>query len=280
MNKCYKPYTYAIGWSKQNIWYYGVRFSKKSYVGDIWINYFTSSSIVNEFVNDYGDPDIIKVMKVFETVDEAIAHEHKFLKRVKVNTNPRFLNAHCAPVFGGFEDKNPMKNDKTKQKMRRTRILQNFIVFLKNKKFIPHPKKISVLNKYLLILENRIKKYPRIKKLIEKRISLCKEWKPKQYPKNRNSSKRGSIPKISESKKGKKAYYDPITKVCRMFALDELPPDGWVKGLIKNTPNTNTPEVRKKISEALTKSRNQESEEKKKQRVEKWKKTRATSNEI
>ena len=108
MIKICKPYTYAIGWSKHGVWYYGVRTSKSSYVGDIMIKYFTSSSLVKEFIHTNGPPNIIKVTRIFESVEEAIEHEHKFLKRVRCDVNPKFINAHYAKAFMKFE-KNPMK---------------------------------------------------------------------------------------------------------------------------------------------------------------------------
>ena len=277
MEKICKPYTYAIGWSKYKVWYYGVRFSKNSYVGDIWVDYFTSSSLVKEFVSNNGQPDIIKVCKVFECVDDAILHEHKFLVKVKANTNPNFLNAHCAAAFKSFET-NSMKNEKTRQKMIRTKTLQNLIKFVRNKQFVAHPKKIARLNKYLEIISKRHKKYPRIVQLIEFRINLCNLWVPKPYPKTRKKTKRGPRPNIARLKLGKVCYHDPITKIGKMFGPDDIIPEGWIRGLIKSTPNNNTPEVRKKISEGQKRYRSQESEEKKKQRVDAWRKSREIYN--
>lgn len=40
----YTPYTYLIGWSKHNIWYYGKRTAKNCHPNDFWVTYFTSSN--------------------------------------------------------------------------------------------------------------------------------------------------------------------------------------------------------------------------------------------
>jgi len=272
MNKIYKPYTYAIGWSKYKIWYYGVRISKKSYVGDIWVEYFTSSTIVKEFVKNNGNPDIIKICRVFDNIDDAILHEYKFLSKVKVHKNPHFLNAHCAPAFKKF-DENPMKIGKIREKVKRTKTLQNLIKNVRNKNFKLHPSKIPILEKYIKILMNRNRSYKRILKLLNDRIQLCSQWVPKPYPKNRLSKKRGPNTKISDSKKGKVCYHNPLTKMGKMFGSNDIIPDGWLKGLVKNTPNTNTPEVKKKISDSQKLYRLKESEEKKKQRISKWRET-------
>lgn len=46
----YIPFTYLIGWSKYDKWYYGVRFAKGCNPDDLWNTYFTSSGILHEFL--------------------------------------------------------------------------------------------------------------------------------------------------------------------------------------------------------------------------------------
>jgi len=225
MNKIYKPYTYALGWSKVNMWYYGVRYAQKCYVGDIWVAYFTSSTLVEEFVKNNGNPDIIKICKIFENVDDAKAHEHKFLCRVKAKTNSKFINGHNSPAFTPFQT-NPMHNPKTLEKMRRTKKLQGLIKCVRSKNFIPRPKKISTLESYISIIDQRYKLYPKIKGLILHRIELCEKWKPKKYPKNRKRTKRGKNTLISKSKIGRVCYHDPITKKGKMFSSSDKIPEG------------------------------------------------------
>ncbi len=62
----YIPYTYIIGWSLYNKYYYGVRYAKNCNPNDLWKTYFTSSKYVKEFRNNHGEPDIIQVRKTFE----------------------------------------------------------------------------------------------------------------------------------------------------------------------------------------------------------------------
>lgn len=49
------PYTYLIGWSKLNKWYYGSRTAKNCHPSELWIKYFTSSKFVKEFRRLYGE---------------------------------------------------------------------------------------------------------------------------------------------------------------------------------------------------------------------------------
>ena len=39
----YKPYTYLIGWTNYDMWYYGVRYTKDADPNELWKKYFTSS---------------------------------------------------------------------------------------------------------------------------------------------------------------------------------------------------------------------------------------------
>lgn len=86
------PYTYLIGWSNLNKWYYGVRYSKKANPKDLWKTYFTSSKIVKTFVENNGDPDVIQIRKTFTNHIKAKNYEDKVLRRLKVNLNDKWLN--------------------------------------------------------------------------------------------------------------------------------------------------------------------------------------------
>jgi hypothetical protein len=44
----YLPYTYLIGWSKLNLWYYGSQYGKKAHPSNLWRTYFTSLEEVNK----------------------------------------------------------------------------------------------------------------------------------------------------------------------------------------------------------------------------------------
>ena len=86
-------YTYLIGWRELDTWYYGVRTANlKPPSEDLWGDYFTSSKIVKEFRELHGEPDVIRVHKVFETPHDAVEFEKKILRRMNVVSSDRFLN--------------------------------------------------------------------------------------------------------------------------------------------------------------------------------------------
>lgn len=88
----YTPYTYLIGWSKLNKWYYGARWRKGCHPNELWVKYFTSSKVVKAMRKVHGEPDIIQVRKTFALPDEAIQWEQNILQKMKVVTSEKWLN--------------------------------------------------------------------------------------------------------------------------------------------------------------------------------------------
>jgi hypothetical protein len=88
----YTPYTYLIGWSKHQKYYYGARWAKHCHPSDLWKTYFTSSKSVKQFRKKYGNPDIIEIRKTFSSKTEVRLWEHKVLRRLRVKNNPKWLN--------------------------------------------------------------------------------------------------------------------------------------------------------------------------------------------
>jgi hypothetical protein len=84
-------YTYIIGWTKYNTWYYGKKTAKGCCPSTFWKDYFTSSKNVSKFIDDYGHPDIVEVRNTFgEDYKSCTAWESRFLKRINARENPNF----------------------------------------------------------------------------------------------------------------------------------------------------------------------------------------------
>ena len=86
------PFTYLIGWTKHNLWYYGVRFAKGCNPEDLWTKYFTSSEIVSNTRIRLGEPDVIKVRKKFLTEVDAKRWEDKVLSSIPIDKRHHWLN--------------------------------------------------------------------------------------------------------------------------------------------------------------------------------------------
>jgi hypothetical protein len=106
----YQSYTYLIGWSYHNKWYYGVRFGNKCIPeDDLWIKYFTSSKYVKDFKKYHGDPDVIQVRKKFNNYVDAICWEEKVLLKLNVLKTNKWLNRNIRgaiqPMIGEHHPK-------------------------------------------------------------------------------------------------------------------------------------------------------------------------------
>jgi len=86
------PYTYLIGWSHLDRWYYGVRTAKNCDPKDLWKSYYTSSNHVKLFKVVHGDPDIVEIRKIFDDKEKAKRWEAKFLRKINVINNEKWLN--------------------------------------------------------------------------------------------------------------------------------------------------------------------------------------------
>ena len=101
----YRPYTYLIGWSKHNKFYYGVRYAKKCNPSDLWNTYFTSSKHVKSFCSKHGDPDIIQIRKVFANSESAREWENNVINKMNLVERKDFLNAtnNISPKVSNFD---------------------------------------------------------------------------------------------------------------------------------------------------------------------------------
>lgn len=98
--KAWIPYTYLIGWTAQNKWYYGCQWggsllsnNGRAHPDNLWKTYFTSGKYVHLFRAEHGDPDVVEVRKTFlEDPDAAREWERRVLERFR--GDPRFLNAN------------------------------------------------------------------------------------------------------------------------------------------------------------------------------------------
>lgn len=106
------PYTYSIKFLVTGQYYYGVKYSEGCKPTDLGSKYLSSSKVVLALIKEHGIEEFeFTVRKIFNSADEAKAHETKFLKRVNARANPKFLNKHNNDSFYPLDnsgEKNPM----------------------------------------------------------------------------------------------------------------------------------------------------------------------------
>lgn len=113
------PYTYLIGWSKLDLWYYGVRYATGCNPTDLWVKYFTSSQYVSEIRKSSGDPDVIEVRKIFVDVESAQKWEFNVLTRLKVNSSKKWINKGTHKLFHKGDGETSIKiSHRTKEAMK------------------------------------------------------------------------------------------------------------------------------------------------------------------
>lgn len=86
------PYTYLIGWSYLDRWYYGVRYAPGCASVEFWKTYFTSSEVVKRMRVEHGDPDVIEIRREFVSPVSARCWEERVLRRIKAVRSPRWIN--------------------------------------------------------------------------------------------------------------------------------------------------------------------------------------------
>lgn len=113
------PYTYFIKWNNINKSYYGVRFAKNCHPQDFWKTYFTSSKKVKKLRESFGEPDIIKIHKIFTLSDDARNFEQNVLIFLNVGRNDLWLNSSkgkCPTRLGiPFSEESKQKSSNTQK---------------------------------------------------------------------------------------------------------------------------------------------------------------------
>jgi hypothetical protein len=106
------PFTYLIGWSNLNTWYYGVRYGKSCHPSNLFTTYFTSSKHVKKFILKNGMPDVVQIRKIFNNIVDARKWEDKVIIRMKMTKLKKFLN-RCSSKSISPEDAGKASRGKT-----------------------------------------------------------------------------------------------------------------------------------------------------------------------
>jgi hypothetical protein len=123
-----KPYTYLIKHRPTGKVYYGFRCANKTEPHeDLWKQYFTSSSKIQQLIEETGvDSFDIEIRQVFESKEQAVLWETKVLRRCKVLEDDRWINQNIAGYIVPTEEsrkkisdyhKDKPKSDEHKQKL-------------------------------------------------------------------------------------------------------------------------------------------------------------------
>jgi len=112
------PFTYLIGWSALNKWYYGCRYRKGCHPTDLWTTYFTSSDEVKQFRREHGEPDVIQVRHVFSANQQAKLWESRVQTAIPRTSRIHWLNKKFGDTFANVVDGFTGKKKSAKSKLR------------------------------------------------------------------------------------------------------------------------------------------------------------------
>jgi ribosomal protein L37E len=174
-----------------------------------------------------GDPDVIRIHKIFDIKEDASKYETIFLKKVNAKSSDRWLNKNDMPappilygVENGFYGKTHSDETKMNWSVKRTgrKLSVEHIGKLKNK--IPWNKGLiggKLSDEHIDKLKNKIP---------------WNKGKTGTY----STGKRSTITKnkISAKRLGKKWYHDPVTKHTVCCYSEEVPPN-YIPGMIKKS---------------------------------------------
>jgi hypothetical protein len=120
------PYTYVVGWTILDRYYYGVRYAENCSPMDFWVTYFTSSKVVKLLREKYGEPDIKEIRKTFDDKFLAQKWEKKILSKLNVLHNEKWLNENIGGVINPDIIKEKLTgrklSEETKKKMREAKL--------------------------------------------------------------------------------------------------------------------------------------------------------------
>lgn len=230
------PYTYFIGWSKLNRFYYGSRYAKNCDPSELMITYFTSSKLVHQYLNEHGKPDIVQIRRVFKTVDQARTWEHQVLRRLDVVNSEIWLNrtdnraiqpmpGSTNPMYGKIgkkhhrygvklSDKTKKKiGDKSKQKSITDEFREKMRQIVKGRRHCTETK-----NKISNALKGRLVSAEHRKNISLHHADVSGKKNP-FYGKKHTEEIRNHFSKIRQ---GKKWVNNPLTKVRKLINCVEI----------------------------------------------------------
>ena len=125
----YIPFVYCLTFLPTGQKYFGSRTAKNCTPDCLWTTYFTSSSVVNNLIKQFGkDAFIYKIRRCFNTKEETVDYEIKVLRRLKVSSNDNWLNKGvCGYRYSCQGQNNPAYGTKRNDLSQRNKVVKHRI---------------------------------------------------------------------------------------------------------------------------------------------------------
>jgi hypothetical protein len=229
------PYFYKLKHKKTGKYYVGSQYGKTSNPDNLWVNYFTSSKIVNSLINEDGKEsfDIVEV----KPRSDAREYEQRYLLKAyyllgRERFVELFLNRNLSPGI--------LLTEEIIQKANKKRKISNSI----------SAKKLMEEGRHNFQL-NHSSNFPHVKDLCSERMR-GNNYGSKRKMTTELKNKLAEKSKGNTNVRGTKWWYNTITKEKRRCL--ETPGEEW----INKCPISLTKESREKISKANSKTKTPE----------------------
>lgn len=223
------PYCYLIGWSHLDTWYYGAKYAKKCHPSTFWKDYFTSSKHVKKFRELHGEPDVIQIRRIFNSVRECCIWEDIILSRMKVKYSSRWLN-----LYDGYKGNPGSMFITVKNNLGTVFVVKRDDPKFLSGEYVHHLKGENYHitdehRKYTAEVTNKDRN--KIEKMAEKHRGMKRGIRARD---NMSVARRRFIDNGGEvANKGTYSFYDPETLERRDFIPGTEPAD-WIRGNPKN----------------------------------------------
>lgn len=207
-----KPYTYLVGWSKHNLWYYGCQYNRNADPNQLWETYFTSSKNVSRLRTVFGEPDVVEVRKTFKTREACIHWEGTVLRRMDMkNKKDQWINRTYRETSGLVRYISVGFTEQHKQNMKASWTADRKKRFRENN--VPHNKGVPMTDearKHLSNVNTGKKRDPSWNKTGPKKGSVqSEEWKAKRLASQKETINMPEVKKKrSDAVKGRRFYTD------------------------------------------------------------------------
>lgn len=219
-------YTYLIGWTNLDKYYYGRRTARECHPDEFWVTYFTSSKLVEEFTEKYGNPDIIEIRKLFSNPKDCIKWECTVLRRLKVSKSDKWLNLVAGDLnwdTTGWslpcseETKNKISNSHKNRVLNKSGYTSFELLFVEIKKMVDLNTSIPKIMKKLKVSRNLIQdNFPIVMSIEYRKISRIPSDETRNILREKAIGRKSSIEgrlKLSIALTGKVKSIDHIEKI-------------------------------------------------------------------
>lgn len=121
------PYIYKLTFKPQSLVYVGSSTRKGCHPNDFWSKYYTSSKVVKELLQLFGDSleiwsfDIVEIFHSYEDIKDVIRKENSIIHTFMKDSNTKCINSMCHLTDGAFTVAGYTRSEEFKDNLRKAK---------------------------------------------------------------------------------------------------------------------------------------------------------------